>query len=464
MVAEPLAKVARPVHCRRHPRRCGSAFLIRRSSVFLWPLALALVIAGCGGGSARTPTETPVPEPTVAAAASATPDALASAEPDGARALGHVRRLAEEIGPRTAGTAGELAARDYIRGTLEAYGYDVSVEPFPFDATEFLPARVDIAADAAAADTIASVPAIAMRGSSAGSLSGRLLAVMGAGRAADLPAGSAGAVLLVERGDLTFSEKAANAAAAGAVALIVENNEDGSFVGKLDGAAAIPVVGVSRADGERLRQRAAAGASARVSVTPPQGTAYNVVARPRGVTACATVTGGHYDSVPVTGGADDNASGTASVLETARVLAARREQGANCFVLFSAEEFGLFGSKAFVASLGEDGVGRLRAMVNLDVVGMPEGLTLIGDDDLIETARVAAQRLGLETTRATLPRGAGSDHLSFQQAGVPVVMLYRDDPQIHTTADAVGRISERSLAETVGVAVGVLEALAPASP
>jgi hypothetical protein len=406
-----------------------------------------------------------LPSPTASAlAASPTPEALASADPDGARALAHVRHLAEEIGPRTAGTAGELAARDYIRETLESYGYDVTVEPFAFDATEFLPARVDVGDDAALTNTLASVPAIAMRGSPAGAPGGRLVAVTGAGREADIPAGSAGAVMLVNRGDLTFSEKAANAAAAGAVALIVENNEDGSFVGKLDSAAAIPVVGVSRADGEQLRQRAAAGASARVSVTPPQGTAYNVIARPRGVTACATVTGGHYDSVPVTGGADDNASGTASVLETARVIAARHAQGANCFALFSAEEFGLFGSKAFVASLGDDGVSRLRAMVNLDVVGMPEGLTLIGDDDLIETARVAAQRLGLETERAALPRGAGSDHLSFQQAGVPVVMLYRDDQQIHTTADAVGRISERSLEETVGVAVGVLEALAPTAP
>jgi Zn-dependent M28 family amino/carboxypeptidase len=103
--------------------------------------------------------------------------------------------------------------------------------------------------------------------------------------------------------------------------------------------------------------------------------------------------------------------------------------------------------------------GALRAMVNLDVVGLPADLKLIGTDDLIDTARIAASGIGVEAARSTLPQGASSDHVSFQDAGVPVVMLYRDDDQIHTPADAIGRIDPASLRQTVSVAIATLSAL-----
>jgi aminopeptidase YwaD len=177
------------------------------------------------------------------------------------------------------------------------------------------------------------------------------------------------------------------------------------------------------------------------------------------VTQCATVTGGHYDSVAVTGGADDNAAGAASVLETARVAAATHLPGANCFVLFSAEEFGLFGSKQYVEKLAEPDLMALRGMINLDVVGLKESLTLIGSADLVETARLAAQKLGVTATAAALPKGSASDHVSFEKAGVPVVMLYRNDDFIHTPTDSIERIDGGALQETVAVTVSTLKAL-----
>src|SRR5207249_3466983 len=143
-----------------------------------------------------------------------------------------------------------------------------------------------------------------------------------------------------------------NAIAAGATGVIVYNNDNGGLIGDLSDRVAIPVVGITKVAGEDLRTRVEVGAVvATITVSPPKGTAYNVIAKPKGTSNCVTITGGHYDSVPVTGGADDNASGAASVLESARVTAARRIPGDNCFVLFSAEEFGLFGSRAFIDEL-----------------------------------------------------------------------------------------------------------------
>jgi Zn-dependent M28 family amino/carboxypeptidase len=233
----------------------------------------------------------------------------------------------------------------------------------------------------------------------------------------------------------------------------------------LDGDVTIPVVGIRQSDGQSLRDRLAAGqVQASVFVPSPVGTAWNVVAKPQGVTSCETVSGGHFDSVPVAPGADDNASGSAGVLELARVVAVRGEQRANCFVLFGAEELGLFGSEAYVASLSDADVNGLKAMLNLDVIGTDSGLSFIGDDDMIETARVASERVGVTGERGVIPSGAGSDHLSFQKAGVPVVFFYRDDSLIHTQQDGIERMNARSLEDTVKAALATLEDLTGPQP
>ena len=357
-----------------------------------------------------------------------------------------------DIGPRVAGTPAEIEARDYLATRLESYGYDVTTPQFEFDASFFLPAAIDIDGEP--------LLGIALKGSTTGAVSGRLIAA-GGGSPEDVPAGGLnGAIALIERGDFKIGEKAANAEAAGAVAVIIYNNESGLVTGMLDREVSIPVVGIRQADGEALLNRLAARqVEATVTVTNPQTTAYNVIAKPPGVTTCATVTGGHYDSVPTTGGSDDNASGSAAVLETARLVMARRISGAHCFVLFGAEEFGLFGSRDFVANLSDTELNSLRAMINLDVVGLPQELELIGSEDLVRQTGLIADELGLPSRPSFIPTGAGSDHLSFLNAGVPVVFLYRDDTLIHTPEDSIERMSAAALGETAEVAARLLEDL-----
>ena len=370
-----------------------------------------------------------------------------------------MKKLSVDIGPRVAGTPSEISARDYIATTLESYGYDVSVQDFGFDASAYLPARVDVD-PMADATNVTSIPAIALRGSGGGSAQGRLVAA-GIGRPEEFPAaGLAGAIALIQRGELTFTQKVSNAIAAGASGIVIYNNAAGRAVFDLGEPVALPVVSIDQGDGQQLAS-AVQPLEARVTVSPPKGTAYNVVAKPKGAATCDTITGGHYDSVPVTGGADDNASGTASVLELARVVAAMKLAARHCFALFSAEEFGLFGSRAYVQRLSAEEKQALHGMVNLDVVGTSSGLDLIGDDDLIDVARLAAQKIGVTASPASLPPNTGSDHLSFEAGGVHAVMLYRDDNQIHTPEDAIGRILPASLAETVTVALATLQVLAP---
>ncbi|HEU5479425.1 MAG TPA: hypothetical protein VFU90_06305, partial [Candidatus Tumulicola sp.] len=73
---------------------------------------------------------------------------LADPNADGQRIYDTTKHLSVDIGPRVAGSDGEQAARDYLEPMLRSYGYDVTEQAFPFDATAYLPARVDLASDA----------------------------------------------------------------------------------------------------------------------------------------------------------------------------------------------------------------------------------------------------------------------------------------------------------------------------
>jgi len=451
----PLSIISRSIRNAPEKRRT----LLKSSRAFALPVLAALLplLASCSGGSKAAVTTTPSPSATTAHAATPTPPATPSndigpAEADGQRALEHVRELSVEVGPRVAGTPNEIAARDYLRAELEGYGYDVTTPEFEFDASLFLPATILVGDE--------QILGVTLQGTGTGTVTAPI-ALAGIGRPEDFPpAGLNGAIALIQRGDLPFGEKVANAIAAGASAVIVYNNEPGSIVGDLGERTTIPVAGIRQEDGEALVARLPDGPlEATVDIENPQTTGYNVVAKPKGASTCTTVTGGHYDSVPTTGGADDNASGTAAVLETARIAAARDLPGANCFVLFGAEEFGLYGSRDFVNDLSDDELNALRAMINLDVVGLPQDLELIGSEDLVRQAGIVADGLGLPSRPSFVPSGAGSDHLSFQDAGIPAVFFYRNDELIHTPEDAIDRISPDSLAQTVDVAIALLAEL-----
>jgi hypothetical protein len=156
------------------------------------------------------------------------------------------------------------------------------------------------------------------------------------------------------------------------------------------------------------------------------------------------VVGAHYDhlgrgggsslepgSSEIHNGADDNASGVASLLEVAHALAARRAElrRAVVFVAFAGEERGLLGSSWLVRNPPAGLVlPRLEAMINLDMVGRlrNETLTVGGVESAVEWSAdldAACGAFRLTCTRAPGVEGP-SDHTSFAVAGVPVLFLF----------------------------------------
>lgn len=435
--------------------------LPRLSRFFLIGPAVAIsLLFACGGSSSRPevqpPRDTTAPS---AVATEAAPPAAAAAPraPNGGRVLADVQHLADAIGPRPAGSAKEREAAEFVAERLRSLGYDVSFQEFQVNTESTRESALSVRTPVQK-----TVPTVPFAQSGTGTIRAGLVAA-GIGKPSDFPAGTNGKVALLERGELLFAEKVANAQAAGARGVLIFNNETGIFFGSLQDRANIPAVAISQAEGRALLadlQRGPVDVELTVGAAG-QAMSRNVIAKPPG-RDCATVSGGHYDSVPQAPGASDNATGTSTVLEMASIIAAKGEMGGNCFVLFGAEELGLNGSRFFVQSLDADGRQRLKAMLNFDMVGVgDEGWLFIGNADLQQRAAAVASSLGIpNAVRGQLRATTSSDHASFIQAGIPAFMLHRlNDNLLHTPQDVSGRVRPELLEDAVRLGVALLESL-----
>jgi len=166
------------------------------------------------------------------------------------------------------------------------------------------------------------------------------------------------------------------------------------------------------------------------------------------------VLGAHYDSINLSGsalaapGADDNASGSAALLELARVLkSAGPFEHTIRMIWFSAEEFGLIGSDA-AAALSKSGGEQILGMLNMDMVAYRKaGDTR--DCDFATNSTSAALTDFADVTSALYVAGwaskkgvlsaGSSDHAAYTNHGFPSAFFFEDltdfYAQIHTASD-----------------------------
>ena len=351
-------------------------------------------------------------------------------------AISVLRSLAVEIGPRVQGTGGEAEAADFLAESFTSFGYQVERQPFqvPSFGVESLDVRIDGL----------TIEATAFSFSAGGSVNGPLVPVPGVGTLEDFASVDVvDGIALVERGVLFFSEKVANAAEAGALGVIIFNNEDGPLEGNLGSGSLIPAIAVNRSLGLALVADATMGrveSSIELVGGSSRTESQNVIAS-SGEGQCSLYVGGHYDSVPDVTGANDNASGTALVVELARAFAGSPGVNSVCFVGFGGEEGvagspGIAGSAALVADLVERGVtGSVTAMMNLDVTAAGNAFVLIGTPALVTIADSIAADIDVDARPGSLPPGSGSDHLNFQNAGISVIFPSVTGAAIHVPAD-----------------------------
>lgn len=223
-----------------------------------------------------------------------------------------------------------------------------------------------------------------------------------------------------------------------------------------------------------------------------QGAYDNIVVPPEGAAdGPCLMLGAHYDSVPGSPGADDNASAVAVCLECARLLK-EHGVGSTTIVLFNREEDGLLGSREFVADLPSQRAWAVDEAHVFEMVGfcnrapgsqrLPPGLPgivapKVGDflgllanrrsnavaEELLALAATYVPQfhvlalkmyLGIETRFGDLLR---SDHAPFWEVGIPAVMWtdtseFRN-PHYHRTSDIPGTLDYGFLSKVTQLAL-----------
>ncbi|WJV46859.1 M28 family metallopeptidase [Streptomyces flavofungini] len=167
---------------------------------------------------------------------------------------------------------------------------------------------------------------------------------------------------------------------------------------------------------------------------------YNLIADwPGGDANQVVMAGSHLDSVSRGAGINDNASGSAAVLETA--LAVSREQYKPTkhlrFAWWGAEELGLIGSSNYVRGLPASERTKIKSYLNFDMIGSPNPGYFVYDDDPTIERTFKAYYSGLNVSTEPDREGDGrSDHAPFKNAGVPVGGIFSGASTAKSSAQA----------------------------
>jgi Zn-dependent M28 family amino/carboxypeptidase len=374
----------------------------------------------------------------------------------------HLESLVD-IGDRMAGSDGERAGLELTRDALAAAGArGARIEAFDIQGWARGDSEIRRGDEAVASGRNA---CIALPRSPSGEATGEFVD-LGYGVPEDFERDLTGTVAMVSS-DTPDSvdrfvhrrEKYYHAVEAGAAAFVFANHVEGTLpptgsVGTADAPIGdIPAVGVSKETGARLsRRREGEELTVAVDCETPEATSGNAVADLGPDTDEYLVVSCHVDAHDLAEGAMDNGAGTATLVEVANALAARRNELDTRvrFVGFGAEEVGLVGSSRFAESVEPD---RVKAVVNVD--SNVFGRTLKLDHHGFDALEAAGERV---SDRFDHPIALGeeqvphSDHWPFVERGIPGYMVSgetegRGRGWGHTGADTLDKLESRTLRE-----------------
>jgi Zn-dependent M28 family amino/carboxypeptidase len=206
----------------------------------------------------------------------------------------------------------------------------------------------------------------------------------------------------------------------------------------------------------------------------------NVIARFGPEHGPLTIVGAHYDAFCDTGdlpGADDNASGTAGLLELARLLGRTKVDTPVMLVAYANEEPPFFGSDEMGSAVHARGVDNVAGMICLEMIGYyserqpwpnwtfaalyPSQGDFIAvgggwsDRRLARHVKRALRGAGMRAWSFTGPRETldASDHRNYWRAGIPAVLVtdtaYLRNPNYHTRNDTAGTLDYVRMARVV---------------
>ncbi len=378
--------------------------------------------------------------------------------------LTHVHRLSTAIGPRPQGSPANQAAADYIQAVFQAAGLEVEEQPYACTAWEHFETRLTLAGRPleAAANVFSlpcdltglCVPVCSLAELEQAEITGKFVLFYG-----DLTTGPLSPkawFLFGERDrqilDLLERKRPLALLAAPVTTVEVEQlTEDWEFD--------LPAASLSAAAALEVIRNPAASLHLTIQAQRSPATARNLVARRPGPGAEKIVLMAHFDTKIETPGATDNAAGVAVLLGLAQTLVETELPCGLELVAFSGEEYLPLGDDEYLRR-GEADFPHIRVALNFDGVGAALGTTTL--TALSASAEFEAQ------VKSLLPRHLGviwvdpwpeSNHSTFAFRGVPALAFGSVGLRhlAHSPLDTTEQVSEAKLAETLRLALEILE-------
>jgi hypothetical protein len=296
---------------------------------------------------------------------------------------------------RNSGEPGYRASVDYVASVMRQAGYDVTIQPYTFDyfayqgvptmsevsptshdytlVTDWNPGR-SIGSATAAIQTVGGTVIPPVGGSTSGCDPSAFNGFV------------AGRIALIQRGTCTFSQKIANAQAAGASGVIIFNEGNtpartGVFNGSLSSVPPIPVAFTSFNIGDDLYNQYQSAVTNNTAlpvmslsiqgIHDPNRLDWNVIADSKGGDPNhVVVVDAHLDAV-YGAGMLDNGSGSATILDIAQMLKNVKPVNKLRFIWFGGEELGLLGSINYVNTLSPAALSQIKYDLDADVTATP---------------------------------------------------------------------------------------------
>lgn len=391
----------------------------------------------------------------------------------GQRAFQHLRYLSETVGPRPLGSPALQQAGETLRDGLRAAGLQVSEQRLPVPLWEAFACTLEVDGEAlpAYANTFSPacqveaeyVPLAVLAELEAADLHGRIALLVGdlswgtghgARQSAYYPEGTARLFDLLE--------------AKQPAAVLSVCPRPGSRERMLqDWLFPLPSASVPLEVGAALLRRAdRAKLRLRIDSRSQPGHFANVIARLPGRGAGRIVVMAHYDSMPDTPGAVDNASGAALLLALAETLAGQPGEVELEFLACCGEEMGGVGVAHYLQQ-PEAAVEETLAVINMDAVGQ-----LMGPNTITTLAASGELTAALQAVQLRHPGSLWvdpwyeSDHSAFIWRGVPAVALSSRgfDQVMHSPQDTSQYVSPARLEQAGAIVLDVIAALADKTP
>ncbi len=383
----------------------------------------------------------------------------------------YLKYLCQQIGPRYSGSIGEKKAADFIENQFRKFGLDTHREKFKFLNWKYSICEA-IAFSKNKSYKLHPIPVVYSTSTPSHGIYAPLI-YLERGEKEDIKEidlkGKVG-LILGDLHDKGSPDKLIRLNNSGLVAILLINPQfpfswpvSLGMPPEWAKYVEIPILCLPYFEGDFLIKRRIENVKIKVKARRYVSSSFNIIGEIKGESKEAIVICSHHDTVLLGTGANDNGSGTAFVLELARLFSREKPYRSIRFITFGAEEKRSAGADNYIRH--KKNIEDVILVINADCVGSVVGINLIyitGSASL----RKFVKKISKENNfSAVIPKGVSpwfSDHFSFNLVGIPSIWINRPNTStgfwnIHSKHDNLENISSSVIAKVVDLGYKIVK-------